>query len=87
MIEARSQRIEREGGDAFNELFVPEATIALKQGAGRLIRSETDRGLLVICDSRMARMGYGRRMRAALPAMTLVADAQEAEAWLESLAG
>jgi ATP-dependent DNA helicase DinG len=85
LIEARSQRIEQGGGDAFNELFVPEATIALKQGAGRLIRSETDRGLLVICDSRMARMGYGRRMRAALPAMTVVADAQEAQAWLDSL--
>lgn len=87
LIEARSQRIEQGGGDAFNQLFVPEATIALKQGAGRLIRSETDRGLLVICDSRMARMGYGRRMRAALPAMALVSDEQEAHAWLDTLMG
>ena len=36
--------------------------MALKQGAGRLIRSETDRGLLVVCDPRMATMGYGRRL-------------------------
>ena len=46
----------------FNDYFVAEAAVSLKQGAGRLIRSETDRGLLVVCDPRMATMGYGRRL-------------------------
>ena len=86
LMEARSQLIERQGGDAFNELFVAEAAISLKQGAGRLIRSETDQGLLVICDSRMARMGYGRRMRNALPPMRWVQSEQDVKAWLQELA-
>ena len=86
LMEARSQWIERQGGDAFNELFVAEAAISLKQGAGRLIRSETDQGLLVICDSRMARMGYGRRMRNALPPMQWVQSEQDVKAWLQELA-
>ena len=54
----------------FNEYFVAEAAVSLKQGAGRLIRSETDRGLLVVCDPRMRQMNYGARLRAALPPMT-----------------
>lgn len=86
LMEARSQWIESQGGDAFNELFVAEATISLKQGAGRLIRSETDQGLLVICDPRMARMGYGRRMRNALPPMQWAQSDQEVQAWLKDLA-
>lgn len=86
LMEARSQWIDSQGGDAFNDLFVAEAAISLKQGAGRLIRSESDQGLLVICDSRMVRMGYGRRMRNALPPMGWVQSEQEAKAWLEDLA-
>jgi ATP-dependent DNA helicase DinG len=61
--------------------------VALKQGAGRLIRSESDRGLLVVCDPRMATMGYGRRLLAALPPMTRVDSEEEAIAWLRELAG
>ena len=56
--------------------------MALKQGAGRLIRSETDQGLLVVCDPRMASMAYGRRLFAALPPMTRIADEADAIAWL-----
>ena len=48
--------------------------MALKQGAGRLIRRETDRGLLVVCDTRLATMGYGRRLLAALPPMRRLED-------------
>jgi ATP-dependent DNA helicase DinG len=48
---------------------LPEAAVALKQGAGRLIRSETDRGVLVVCDSRLATMSYGRRLVRGLPQM------------------
>ena len=70
---------------AFAEYFVAEAAVSLKQGAGRLIRSETDRGLLVVCDPRMAAMGYGRRLFAALPPMKRVDEEAEAIAWLREL--
>jgi ATP-dependent DNA helicase DinG len=86
LVEARVQRLEAEGRNAFAEYFVAEAAISLKQGAGRLIRSETDRGLLVVCDPRMATMGYGRRLFAALPPMTRVESEAEAIAWLAELA-
>ncbi|MCY4746537.1 ATP-dependent DNA helicase [Pelomonas sp. UHG3] len=85
LVEARVQRLEAEGRNAFADYFIAEAAIALKQGAGRLIRTETDRGLLVVCDPRMAGMNYGRRLRAALPPMTPVANEAEALAWLQLL--
>jgi ATP-dependent DNA helicase DinG len=56
---------------------VPEAAVALKQGAGRLIRSETDRGVLVVCDTRLAQMGYGRRLLSALPPMRRLSSQEE----------
>lgn len=69
MTEARSRLIEMQGRNAFNEYFLPEAAMALKQGAGRLIRRETDRGVLVVCDTRLTSMGYGKRLLRALPPM------------------
>ncbi|UZG42894.1 ATP-dependent DNA helicase [Caldimonas thermodepolymerans] len=85
LVEARVRRLESEGRNAFNEYFVAEAAVALKQGAGRLIRTESDRGLLVVCDPRMAVMGYGRRLLAALPPMRRVATEEEALSWLRQL--
>jgi len=85
-VEARVKRLESEGRNPFADYFVAEAAVSLKQGAGRLIRSETDRGLLVVCDPRMAGMNYGRRLRAALPLMTQLATEDEAVAWLDTLA-
>ena len=73
--------------DIYQDRWLQELLQTLKQGAGRLIRSETDRGLLVVCDPRMAGMNYGRRLREALPPMTRVANEAEATAWLETLAG
>ncbi|CAN5700911.1 ATP-dependent DNA helicase [soil metagenome] len=87
LVEARVKRLESEGRNPFADYFVAEAAVSLKQGAGRLIRSETDRGLLVVCDPRMAGMNYGKRLRQALPAMTAVANEGEALAWLRELAG
>jgi ATP-dependent DNA helicase DinG len=86
LVEARVKRLESEGRNPFADYFVAEAAVSLKQGAGRLIRSETDRGLLVVCDPRMAGMNYGKRLREALPPMTLVATEAEALDWLASLA-
>jgi ATP-dependent DNA helicase DinG len=86
LVEARVKRLEAEGRNAFADYFVAEAAVSLKQGAGRLIRSETDRGLLVVCDPRMAGMNYGRRLREALPPMTWVSSEDEALAWLATLA-
>lgn len=86
LVEARVKRLEAQGRNPFNECFVAEAAVSLKQGAGRLIRSETDRGLLVVCDPRMARMPYGTRLRGALPPMLRLDDEAAALAWLGQLA-
>jgi ATP-dependent DNA helicase DinG len=85
LVEARAKRIEADDGNAFNDYFVPEAAVSLKQGAGRLIRGEADRGLLVICDPRLRSMGYGRRLLAALPPMPLLDDEAAAMDWLKGL--
>jgi ATP-dependent DNA helicase DinG len=85
LVEARVRRLEAEGRNAFADYFVAEAAVSLKQGAGRLIRSESDQGLLVVCDPRMAGMNYGRRLREALPPMGLVANEAEAMDWLRGL--
>ncbi len=69
VVEARARQLEASGSNPFHHYHVPQAAIALKQGAGRLIRRETDRGILVVCDVRLTQMGYGRRILAALPAM------------------
>ncbi len=69
MVEARSKALEAQGRNAFNDYFLPEAAVALKQGAGRLIRRETDQGILVVCDTRLTTMGYGKRLMRALPSM------------------
>jgi ATP-dependent DNA helicase DinG len=87
LVEARVKRLESEGRNPFADYFVAEAAVSLKQGAGRLIRSETDRGLLVVCDPRMAGMNYGKRLREALPPMALVATEADALEWLGTLAG
>lgn len=85
LVEARAQRLEGQGRSAFNEYFVPEAAVALKQGAGRLIRRESDQGLLVVCDTRLVTMGYGRRLLAALPPMRRLQSAEEFSAALDAL--
>jgi ATP-dependent DNA helicase DinG len=87
LVEARGQRLESQGRSPFNDYSIPEAAVALKQGAGRLIRRESDQGILVVCDSRLATMGYGRRLLAALPPMRRVADDAGFEEALARLKG
>lgn len=85
LFEARSQRITREGRSAFADHALPEAAVTLKQGAGRLIRSETDRGVLVVCDTRLATMSYGRRLARGLPEMRRLSGHAEFLATLRQL--
>ncbi len=85
LVQARSQRLQSQGRNAFNDYHLPEAAVSLKQGAGRLIRRESDRGVLVLCDSRLASMGYGRRLLSALPPMRRLAAPQDYAQALEDL--
>ena len=85
VVEARSKRLEAQGRSPFNDYFVPEAVVSLKQGMGRLIRRESDQGLLLICDNRLISTGYGRRLLAAMPAMRRIEHAQDWDAALHSL--
>lgn len=77
LVEARTRRLEIAGRSAFKDYSIPEAAVALQQGAGRLIRRESDTGLLVVGDTRLINMGYGRRLLAALPPMRRLHTAQE----------
>ena len=69
VLAARIDKVNAEGRNAFMEYQVPQAVITLKQGAGRLIRDETDRGVLMICDTRMVTKPYGKRIWQSLPPM------------------
>ena len=84
VLKARIEALRRRGGDPFRQIQLPAAAMALKQGAGRLIRSETDRGLLVVCDDRLVTRGYGRSLLRSMPPFGLMRDAQEAALWLQS---
>lgn len=82
MVQAKSKRLESLGKSPFNHYFLAEAAVSLKQGAGRLIRRESDKGVLVVCDTRLTGTGYGKRLMAALPPM---AKASSEEALLAGL--
>ncbi|MDO9284259.1 MAG: ATP-dependent DNA helicase [Aquabacterium sp.] len=86
LVQARSKELASRGRDPFNDYYLSEAAISLKQGAGRLIRSETDLGLLVIADPRLRQMPYGRKLRAALPPMGTLDTEADALAWLDEIA-
>jgi ATP-dependent DNA helicase DinG len=78
VLAARLDKINAEGRNAFMDYQLPRAVIALKQGAGRLIRDESDRGVLMLCDPRLISKAYGKRIWRSLPPMArsrLLADA------------
>jgi ATP-dependent DNA helicase DinG len=77
MTAARCEAIEEEGGDAFAHYMVPDAALRLKQGFGRLIRSGTDRGAVVIADSRVATARYGAELLRGLPPARRISDPWE----------
>ena len=84
-VAARTTALEARGERAFKAYFLPEAALALKQGAGRLIRSELDRGLLVIGDRRLVTKSYGKPLRSALPPMRWLTSEEEVQDWLGEL--
>jgi ATP-dependent DNA helicase DinG len=80
VLRARAAALEEAGRNPFMEYQVPEAVITLKQGVGRLIRDESDRGVLMLCDPRLLSKGYGKKFLASLPAMPrtrVLADVQQ----------
>ncbi len=77
VFEARLDAIRREGGNPFRDEQLPQAVIALKQGVGRLIRTETDRGVLVLCDPRLIGKTYGRVFLDSLPPFSKTRDIED----------
>jgi len=79
VLAARIEALRRQGGNPFRDFQLPQAVIALKQGAGRLIRDARDRGVLVVCDPRLLSRSYGRAFTDSLPPMARCRDLQEVE--------
>ncbi|MEE8327346.1 MAG: helicase C-terminal domain-containing protein, partial [Nitrosomonadaceae bacterium] len=71
---ARIEKINKEGRNAFMEYQIPRTVINLRQGVGRLIRDEVDRGVLMICDQRLITKSYGKRIWQSLPPMKRTRD-------------
>lgn len=74
LVAARIAAIAASGGHPFHDYQVPLATLALLQGMGRLIRTQTDRGVLAVLDPRLTRMAYGRRFLASFPPVPVTRD-------------
>ena len=72
VTEARIEAMERQGRNSFREYVLPHAVIKLKQGFGRLVRTKTDRGVVLICDPRIMTKAYGRVFIQSLPECTLI---------------
>jgi ATP-dependent DNA helicase DinG len=83
VVAARVRQINEEGGSGFSQYQVPEAVIALKQGFGRLIRSENDHGLLAILDNRLVRKGYGKIFFDSLPRYRRANRVDEVKAFMQ----
>jgi ATP-dependent DNA helicase DinG len=77
VLSARIEKMKNEGRNAFMEYQLPRAVINVKQGAGRLIRDETDRGVLMICDPRLITKPYGKRVWRSLPPMKRTRELSE----------
>jgi ATP-dependent DNA helicase DinG len=83
VLQARLDAIKARGGNPFMHYQVPQAAIALKQGAGRLIRDVSDRGVLVLCDPRMLKKNYGHTFLAAMPDFARTRDLEVALAFFD----
>lgn len=84
VLTARIERLRQTGHNPFFDYQLPHAVISLKQGAGRLIRRETDRGVLMICDPRLVAKPYGRRIWQSLPPMRRSREVDEVTDFLRA---
>ncbi|HEV7632705.1 MAG TPA: ATP-dependent DNA helicase [Steroidobacteraceae bacterium] len=85
LTRARVEHIRSSGGNPFRDYQLPEAALALKQGVGRLIRSEQDEGVVVICDPRLTTRSYGRNLLASLPPLRVSREHAEVSRFLRRL--
>jgi ATP-dependent DNA helicase DinG len=83
VVEARVQRLREEGGNPFYDYQIPQAALALKQGFGRLIRSRTDRGVLVLLDNRITKQRYGQVFFDSLPDYAFTTQISEVEEFFD----
>jgi ATP-dependent DNA helicase DinG len=81
VFEARLDAVRRRGGNPFRDEQLPQAVIALKQGVGRLIRSESDRGVLVLCDPRLTGKSYGKTVLDSLPPLPVTRHIDDVRAF------
>jgi len=86
ILQARMDALRRRGGNPFRDYQLPQAVITLKQGAGRLIRDATDRGVLVVCDPRLLRRSYGHAFLNSLPPMARTRELDEVRAFFADTA-
>ena len=86
VLAARIEAMRARDGNPFNELQLPQAVLQLKQGAGRLIRDETDCGVLMLCDPRLLSRAYGSRILRSLPPMARTRDLADVEAFFARIA-
>jgi ATP-dependent DNA helicase DinG len=83
VVEARIRAVREQGGNPFYEYQIPQAALALKQGFGRLIRSRSDRGVLVLLDNRICRQRYGQVFFDSLPQYGFTTKLPEVERFFD----
>nr|WP_256096680.1 ATP-dependent DNA helicase [Pseudoalteromonas luteoviolacea] len=85
LLQAKMKDAEISGKEPFEDIQLPQAVIALKQGVGRLIRDQSDKGVLIICDNRLVTRKYGETFIKSLPNMTRTRDLDKALNFLENI--
>lgn len=83
VMKARLESLRKRGENPFKSFQIPMAVIALKQGVGRLIRDENDRGVFMLCDPRLLKRSYGRTFLESLPAMRRTRDIEEVQSFFD----
>jgi len=87
LLSERGRRVERQGGSRFSAVWLPEAAVSLQQALGRLVRSESDRGVMAVLDRRLADAAYGATLLASLPPAPLTRSPDEVRAFFAAGAG